>query len=108
MTPASIRKLNNDFRQVDSPTDVLSFPGSDHLQRDLATGRAVYLGDIAICIEIAREQASEYGHSLQREMAYLTTHGVLHLLGFDHERPEDQTVMRSHEEKVMAALGLTR
>lgn len=80
-----IRQLNNEFRQKDTATDVLSFPlGQDGVyDRNLETG-ALQLGDIVISIEKAVEQARIYGHSLQREIGFLTVHSMLHLLGYDH------------------------
>lgn len=106
-----IQELNYVYRGMDRPTDVLSFsmteindeepsyesPEQDHM-----------LGDIVICLELAIEQANEYNHSCERELAYLTVHGMLHLLGYDHEEEGEQTLMRSLEEKVMEALSLKR
>ena len=68
----------------------------------------VYLGSIVICRQRAKEQASEYGHSLERELAYLTVHGVLHLLSFDHIEESDKRVMREAEERILGALGIGR
>lgn len=111
---AELHELNRTYRGVDSPTDVLSF-GDDE---DEAAGPAAfvrppgtprYLGDLAISYERVAAQAAEYGHSAERELAYLTVHGVLHLLGYDHERgPDDAAAMRAREEAVMQQLGLTR
>lgn len=113
---AGIRQINRDMRQVDSPTDVLSFPAFDLVPGELpgeedadpATG-LVPLGDMVISLERVRAQAKEYGHSNRRELAYLTVHSVLHLLGYDHldEGPQ-KAVMRAREDAVMAALGLDR
>ncbi|HUW63324.1 MAG TPA: rRNA maturation RNase YbeY [Spirochaetia bacterium] len=101
-----IRELNHRYRGVDAPTDVLSFPLDD--PDDAPDGPETVLGDVVIALPVADRQAREYGHSLRREVAYLTVHGVLHLLGFDHHQPEDKQRMRNHEEAALASLGLTR
>ncbi|MBQ1523760.1 MAG: rRNA maturation RNase YbeY [Firmicutes bacterium] len=104
-----IRVLNRDYRNVDSVTDVLSFPAyGDEEEISLEEGEELSLGDVVICEERAREQAEEYGHSFDRELIYLFTHSVLHLLGYDHMTDEDKAVMREKEEAVMSALGLIR
>ena len=107
---AEIQKLNSQYRSKDMPTDVLSFPLGeggvyDHNQD---TGAAL-LGDIVISMERAMEQAELYGHPLQREVAFLTVHSMLHLLGYDHldEGPE-KAQMRAHEEAVIRAIDLHR
>ena len=105
-----IRQLNNEFRLKDAATDVLSFPlGQDGVyDRNLETG-ALQLGDIVISIEKAVEQARIYGHSLQREIGFLTVHSMLHLLGYDHESGGLEMVrMREKEESVLSSLGLQR
>ncbi len=112
-----IRTLNREQRGMDRATDVLSFPMLELTpgeatapgpeETDPETGR-VYLGDIVISTERAQEQAEEYGHSLQRELAFLTIHSLLHLLGYDHMEEEERKQMRSREEAVLSALGLTR
>ena len=105
-----IRQLNNEFRQKDAATDVLSFPlGQDGVyDRNLETG-ALQLGDIVISIEKAVEQARIYGHSLQREIGFLTVHSMLHLLGYDYESGGLEMVrMREKEESVLSSLGLQR
>ena len=105
-----IRQLNSAYRQVDAETDVLSFGNADEHSYPSPgpVGAARYLGDIAICITRAEAQAEEYGHSVSRELAYLTVHGVLHLLGFDHHRPEEQRRMRRAEERALQRVGLVR
>lgn len=100
-----IQQLNKAYRGVDSPTDVLSFPQYNNLE-ELPEEGDLLLGDVVICIEIALEQAKEYGHSQERELLYLFTHSILHLLGYDHMNEEDKKIMREKEEKVMAELGL--
>ena len=102
-----IRKLNSQYRNIDSPTDVLSFPMGENGEYDtnLETGAKI-LGDVVISVEKAVEQAEAYGHSLQREIGYLTAHSVLHLLGYDHVENLEKVRMREKEEYVMEALGL--
>lgn len=102
-----IHALNLQYRKVDRPTDVLSFaaregePLCNPSKRD-------YLGDIAISLPTAIRQAKEYGHSLERELAFLTVHGTLHLLGYDHMNPEDEKEMFALQNEIMEATGLTR
>jgi len=105
-----IRRLNLKYRQIDSSTDVLSFPlgieGVYDVNND--TG-AQLLGDIVISVEHAVEQAARYGHTLQREIGYLTVHSMLHLLGYDHEGGGmDLVRMREKEETALTQLGLKR
>ena len=102
-----IHALNKQYRGVDSATDVLSFPQFDSFQY-LTDWDEVSLGDVVICKEKAAEQAEEFGHSYDRELIYLFTHSILHLLGFDHEDEEDKAAMRAAEEKVMDEIGLPR
>ena len=105
-----IRQLNSEYRQKNAPTDVLSFPLGEGgvYDRNPETG-ALQLGDIVISIEKAVEQARIYGHTLQREIGFLTVHSMLHLLGYDHEAGGLEMVrMREKEESVLASLGLRR
>ena len=113
-----IRQINRDERGIDKATDVLSFPmldfaegayrGAPELDRDPDSG-VFFLGDVLISLERARAQAQEYGHSAERECAYLTVHSVLHLLGFDHvDEGRQKAAMRAKEEEALAALGLER
>lgn len=104
-----IRRLNKEFRDKDSATDVLSFPLGENGIYDVNpdTG-AKQLGDVVISLERAEEQARDFGHSLQREVCYLTVHSMLHLLGYDHMEPQEKAVMRKKEENVMSLIGLTR
>ena len=98
-----IHKLNKEYRKVDRPTDVLSFPmDADFFIEGIDT----MLGDIVICMDIAKEQAEEFGHSLDREIMYLTAHSCLHLLGYDHMDKEEKLAMRSREKEVMKSLGV--
>jgi len=104
---AEIRRINREFRQIDSPTDVLSFPMGEDGKYDIDPAtNAKILGDIVISMEKAVEQAERFGHTLQREVGYLTAHSMLHLLGYDHEEPLEKVHMREKEELVMTQLGL--
>jgi probable rRNA maturation factor len=109
-----IHAINREYRDVDAPTDVLSFPLQDFIpgafdargaELDMSTGR-VPLGDIVLSAERVAAQAVEYGHSAERETAYLTVHSVLHLLGYDHvDEGADKRAMRTRERVVMRELG---
>jgi len=105
-----IQRLNAEHRQKDEVTDVLSFPlGIDGVYDVNHDSGASLLGDIVICLPRAQRQAQVYGHTFQREMAYLTVHSMLHLLGYDHKQGGIESVrMREKEEQVMAQLGLPR
>lgn len=109
---AALQNLNRDYRNIDAPTDVLSFPATDDDEQQafvLPPDSPRYLGDIAISFERVAEQAAEYGHSRERELAFLTVHGTLHLLGYDHELGEEAAAaMRAREEAIMERLGLRR
>lgn len=105
-----IHELNKEYRNVDSSTDVLSFPLGENgkYDHDNDTGAAL-LGDIVISVPTAVRQAEEYGHSLQREIGFLTVHSMLHLLGYDHVNGGIEEVhMREKEEHVLTQLGLKR
>ena len=102
-----IHELNKMHRNVDAPTDVLSFPMGEDGKYDIDPAtNAKILGAIVICMEKAVEQAERFGHTLQREVGYLTAHSMLHLLGYDHEEPLEKVHMREKEELVMTQLGL--
>lgn len=111
---AEIRKLNHEYRGKDCATDVLSFPleeeaedGNEPMIVGGPEGRM--LGDIVISIETAAAQAKNYGHTFERELTFLLLHGMLHLLGYDHERNEiDAQEMRDEEKRILLALGSTR
>ena len=105
-----IHELNKQYRNKDMPTDVLSFPMGENGQYDIDEDNGCkVLGDIVISMQRAMEQAELYGHSLQREVAYLTVHSMLHLLGYDHEGSGLEAVrMREREEAVLLQLGLPR
>ena len=103
-----IHELNKEYRDKDSATDVLSFPLGENGEYDTnpETG-AKMLGDIVISVEHALSQANLYGHGIEREVAFLTVHSMLHLLGYDHEKGGlERTIMREKEEQVLDALGL--
>ncbi|GBG56367.1 endoribonuclease YbeY [Sporomusaceae bacterium FL31] len=104
-----IQQLNADYRGKNCPTDVLSFALNEGDEPEVIDGpEEVLLGDIIISLETAIRQADEYGHTLEREIAFLTVHGMLHLLGYDHEAEEDRVEMRREEEAVLANLGINR
>lgn len=114
-----IREINRTMRNVDAPTDVLSFPAFDFAPGlppgdddaglfDPATGLAP-LGDMVLSLERVKNQAREYGHSVRRELAYLTVHSVLHLLGYDHmDEGPDKALMRERENVIMREMGLEK
>ncbi len=99
-----IKKLNGQFRGIDSPTDVLSFPMYDE-DGELDPDE---LGDIVISLERAAAQAEEFGHSLRREVAFLTAHSMLHLFGYDHIDDSERDEMFEKQEEILAQLGITR
>lgn len=113
-----IREMNFEYRQKDKATDVLSFPMVDYkngvLNEDLTPcidpeTNIVHLGDMIISYERAMAQAKDFGHSVTREIAFLTVHSVLHLLGYDHEMCEqDKKLMQSKEKQVLESLGILR
>ena len=105
---SEIRRLNAAYRGMDNPTDVLSFPMFELPLKEPPLDEApVLLGDVVISSEIAEEQAKEYGHSKEREVLYLFVHGLLHLLGYEHEG-EGTEAMRLAEEEILSLLGLER
>ena len=104
-----IREINLNYRNKDAATDVISFALNEGEEPEIIDGPEInMLGDIIISIERAMEQAEEYGHSLERELAFLTVHGMMHLLGYDHIEEEDRIEMRKEEEYVLGHLGITR
>lgn len=112
----NIQKINAEHRNIDKPTDVLSFPMYErgeisNLKREdesLEEHEEMMLGDIIVSVEKVREQAEEYGHSFRRELAYLVTHGMLHLLGYDHMIDEEKVIMRKREEEILEILDIKR
>lgn len=105
-----IRELNREHRDIDRETDVLSFPlGDDDGYEIDPDNDAIMLGDIVISLEKAAQQAEEYGHSYRREVAFLITHSLFHLLGYDHvNSEEEEKIMFGKQEKVLDKLGITR
>jgi probable rRNA maturation factor len=97
---ASIQSINKTYRNIDKPTDVISFPNDEEDDDSL--------GDIFISIEKAIEQASDYGHSFEREIGFLSVHGYLHLKGYDHHTKEEEKVMFTLQEEILKKANLTR
>ena len=119
--PKNIREINKKYRNIDKETDVLSFPmfEKDELDKLIATNLLKtfnlkngalqdIMGDIIISIERVEEQAKEYGHSFEREFAYMLVHGFYHLRGYDHMEEEEKAQMREKEENVLSQLNITR
>ncbi len=102
----NIKDINKKYRNIDKATDVLSFPMFEKDEIENAKTRKEPLGDIVICIPIVQKQAIEYGHSVDREFAYMLVHGFYHLMGYDHIQEEDKKEMRLKEENVLNKLGL--
>ena len=106
-----IHQINKQFRDIDRATDVLSFPlltFEEGEMPDLNEKDEVLLGDIIISLERAREQAEEYGHSLKREIAFLTAHSMLHLLGYDHMEEEEEKEMFEKQREILNKAGIPR
>ena len=113
VTPQEIARLNKEYRGKDASTDVLSFPnmGVQSIPAARKSRRSkptLNLGDIIICTEAAQAQAAEYGHSLERELAFLTAHGLLHLIGYDHNTPEEEADMIAMQKEILDWLGIKR
>lgn len=96
----TIHKINRDYRGIDRPTDVISFAIRDDPDEEIPEEEKD-LGDLFINIDYARKQAKEYGHSYQREIGFLFTHGMLHCLGYDHMKPEDEKVMFALQDRIL-------
>jgi len=112
-TPNNIQKINKEYRKIDNPTDVLSFPMFEKQEIDTKIAENDFkfedvLGDIVISIEKVEEQSLEYGHSFERELAYMVVHGFYHLMGYDHIEEADKLVMRKKEEYILNILEITR
>ncbi len=101
-----IKELNKEYRNKDTVTDVLSFPQYDSIIENGVNDPFIYLGDVVISLEQAQRQADEFGHSLEREIVYLTVHSMLHLFGYDHMTEEDKSVMRAKEKLVLGAMKI--
>ena len=114
--PETIRKTNKQYRELDKETDVLSFPmfqkdEIDNLIKESQTKQEVVedvLGEIMVSIPRVIEQANEYGHSVERELAYMIVHGFYHVMGYDHIKEEDKVIMRPKEENILNKLNITR
>lgn len=115
-----IKELNKQYRDIDAVTDVLSFPTVDNPERkvmeksalsldsiNLETGK-LNIGDVIICLERAKEQAAEYNHSLKRELCFLSLHGLLHLLGYDHMTAEDEQQMTALQDEILNKMRIVR
>ena len=102
-----IQELNRTYRHLDKPTDVISFALEDNGVMEVK-GAPRCIGDIFISIDRAKQQAREYGHSLDREICFLFTHGLLHLLGFDHMQKEEEEAMNALQESILSALHINR
>ena len=104
-----IRSINSKYRNIDMETDVLSFPQFDFNNEEVPENEeSVMLGDIIISIEKAQAQAEEYGHSIERELSFLTAHSMLHLLGYDHMESEEEKIMFDKQDKILDKLGIRR
>ncbi len=101
-----IHEINREYRGIDRPTDVISFALED--SEDINIENYRILGDIYISIDKVKEQALAYGHSETRELAFLTIHGFLHLLGYDHMEPEEEKIMFAKQEEILNGFGITR
>ena len=108
-TPNQIQEMNNTYRKINKATDVLSFPmfEKDEIPNIISEIEEP-LGDIVISIEKVKQQAEEYGHSFERELAYMVVHGFYHLMGYDHIELVDRTEMRAKEEIILNKLNITR
>ncbi|MFD1677813.1 rRNA maturation RNase YbeY [Alicyclobacillus fodiniaquatilis] len=105
---ATIHELNRTYRAVDRPTDVLSFAMLEGDESFPIVDEIVMLGDIVVSVDTAKVQADEYGHSLERELAFLLVHGFLHLNGYDHQDDESEREMFGLQEEILQSLGLQR
>lgn len=102
----TIKSLNAQYRGKNEPTDVLSFPQYDFMSEHILDDAYLYLGDVVISIDTAIAQAESFGHSLEREVIYLTVHSIFHLLGYDHIEANDKAEMRLKEKSVLKELGI--
>lgn len=111
--PSYIKSINSQYRNIDKETDVLSFPMFEKYEIDEMIEKqnnVVHdvLGDMIISIDRVKEQAIEYGHSFERELAYMVVHSFYHLMGYDHMNDEEKSVMRAKEENILGKLNITR
>lgn len=112
-TPSEIKIINNEFRKIDKETDVLSFPmfEKDELDEMVKSGVNEIpetIGDVIISVDRVKEQAEEYGHSFERELAYMVVHGFYHLMGYDHMEENDKKEMREKEENILEKLNILK
>ncbi|WP_100372393.1 rRNA maturation RNase YbeY [Bacillus sp. FJAT-45037] len=108
---ARIQEINKEYRGKDTPTDVISFALNDEMEDEIqlvGEGIPNALGDIIVSVAHIKRQADEYGHSFDRELGFLTVHGFLHLLGYDHMTEADEQAMFSRQEEILSEYGLTR
>lgn len=107
--PTNIKRINKEFRNIDKETDVLSFPmfEKEELEKRINKNEDV-LGDIVISVERVKDQAKEYGHSFERELAYMAVHGFYHLMGYDHMVEEEKKEMRKKEENILSKLHILK
>lgn len=111
--PEEIRKINKEYRNIDRETDCLSFPmfekeEIEELIKQKENITVDVLGDVVVSIERVYEQAKEYNHSFERELAYMVVHGFYHLMGYDHMEKEEKSIMREKEENILQNLNITR
>ena len=104
----NIQKINKEYRNIDKPTDVLSFQMFEKEEIEQAKINEEVLGDIVVCMPIVKKQAVEYAHSEEREFAYMLVHGFYHLMGYDHIEEEDKKEMRRKEENILNKLGILK
>ncbi|OZU89935.1 rRNA maturation RNase YbeY [Virgibacillus indicus] len=106
-----IQELNRNYRQKDMPTDVISFAMQETVEGELdiiGEDIPLMLGDIVISVDKAKEQAEDYNHSFERELGFLTVHGFLHLLGYDHINKDDEEIMFKRQEEILGEFGIER
>ena len=112
VTNERIQEINKEYRQKDKPTDVISFAlqemGEGEIEIHYEEDAPSILGDIIISVSMAKEQAEDYGHSIERELGFLAVHGFLHLLGYDHETGEQEKEMFDKQKEILNAYGLKR
>ena len=111
--PENIKQINSQYRNIEKETDVLSFPmfEKEELEERLSNREfeiQEVLGDVIVSIERVKQQAVEYGHSFERELAYMLVHGFYHLMGYDHIEDADKVIMRAKEEEILNELNITR
>lgn len=108
VTNEEIKQINNKYRNINKETDVLSFPLIDFNIETINTNNIIILGDIIISIEKAISQAEQYGHSIEREIGFLTAHSMLHLLGYDHMEENEEKIMFLKQDEILKNINLNR